>query len=120
MPHNYRLDRWKLAHLHYPEHTIRLDQSEWAERIGRHLEIDRVQAVGIASTLPFVVMASRRYRDDNLLGRAFRRLRDRTLERGWVRGLDLALCERFGEHPVARQAANDLLFVCRTPRGSGG
>lgn len=120
VPHNYRLDRLKLSHLHYPEHKIRLTHGEWARLIGGRLEILSVHAAGIVSTLPFLVMLSPRYREDNSLGRAFRHLRDRVLDRPSLHRLDGGLCERFGEHPAARFAANDLLFVCRVPGAARG
>ncbi len=119
VPQMYRLDRFKLPHLHYEEHKIRLRQEEWRELLCSELEIVQVQGVGFLSVLPYLVMFSRRYRDDNLLGRLFRRLRERTLERPALHRIDLWLSRALGDHMTLRQWTNDILFVCRRREDTG-
>ena len=119
VPQMYRLDRFKLPHLHYEEHKVRLRQEEWLELLSCELEVFETRGVGFLSVLPHLVMFSRRYRDDNVLGRLFRHLRGKTLERSALRRIDLWLSRACGSRPSLRQWANDVLFVCRRPAADG-
>ncbi len=113
VPQLYRLDRFKLAHLHYPEHKIRLTQAEWRAIIETHFEILTVQGVGYLSVLPYLPMASRHYKPDNILGRLFNRLRSRTFEKGWIKPVDLFLSRTLGKIPMFKTVSNDILFVVK-------
>ena len=115
VPQLYRLDRFKLAHLHYPEHKIRLTQAEWRTIIEAHFDIHQVQGVGYLSVLPYLHMAFRRYAPDNALGRLFNHLRSRTFERAWLKPLDLFLSRTLGRIGLFKTWSNDILFVA-TPR----
>lgn len=119
LPQLYRLDRFKLPHLHYPEHKVRLRQDEWAALLGEQLRVEHAHGLGYISMLPYLLMAHRGYRDDNNLGRAFRFLRERAIEGDGLRRLDLALTLRLGAAPSLRMWSNDVLFVCRTPADPG-
>jgi Methyltransferase domain len=119
LPQLYRLDRFKLPHLHYPEHKIRLRQDEWAALLAQKVCVEHVHGLGYVSMLPYLLMAHRGYRDDNNLGRAFRFLRERVIEGDRLRRLDLALTLGLGAAPSLRTWSNDVLFVCRTPASPG-
>lgn len=113
VPQLYRLDRFKLAHLHYPEHKIRLTQAEWRAIIETHFDIVDVQGVGYLSVLPYLPMASRHYKPDNMLGRLFDRLRSRTFEKRWIKPVDLFLSRTLGKIPMFKTVSNDILFVVK-------
>ncbi len=113
VPQLYRLDRFKLAHLHYPEHKIRLTQAEWRAIIETHFDILTVQGVGYLSVLPYLPMASRHYTPDNALGRLFNRLRSRTFEKRWIKPVDLFLSRTLGKVPMFKTVSNDILFVVK-------
>jgi len=120
LPQLYRLDRFKLPHLHYAEHKIRLHQEEWRALLAEHLRVERAHGVGYISTLPYFVMWHPGYRDDNHLGRVFRFLRERALDGAVLRRLDHAISARVGGVPGIRSWSNDVLFVCRAPARPGG
>ncbi|MGB5559819.1 MAG: hypothetical protein WBN04_17640 [Paracoccaceae bacterium] len=111
VPQLYRLDRFKLAHLHYPEHKIRLTQAEWREVIEKHFDILETQGVGYLSVLPYLPMASRRYTPENLLGRLFNHLRTHTFEKRWLKTADLFLSRTLGRVEGLKGFSNDILFV---------
>lgn len=113
VPQLYRLDRFKLAHLHYPEHKIRLTQAEWRAIIEAHFDIVDVQGVGYLSVLPYLPMASRHYKQDNILGHLFDRLRSRTFEKRWIKPVDLFLSRTLGRIPMFKTLSNDILFVVK-------
>lgn len=113
VPQLYRLDRFKLAHLHYPEHKIRLTQAEWRSIIETHFDILEVQGVGYLSVLPYLPMASRHYKPDNALGRLFSHLRSRTFEKRWIKPVDLFLSRTLGKVPMFKTMSNDILFVAK-------
>jgi hypothetical protein len=113
VPQLYRLDRFKLAHLHYPEHKIRLTQAEWRAIIETHFEVLDVQGVGYLSVLPYLPMASRHYTPENALGRLFNRLRSRTFEKRWLKPVDLFLSRTLGKVPIFKTLSNDILFVVK-------
>lgn len=117
VPQMYRLDCFKLPHLTYPEHKVRLTAREWHELLDEGLEVRNVQGVGFISTLPYLLMAHPGYRDEAPVGAMFKRLRDRTLERAPLRVVDYGLSRAIGPRRVLKRMANDLMFVCR-PRGS--
>lgn len=111
VPQWYRLDRFKLKHLHYPEHKIRLTQSEWRGVIEEHFDIKATQGLGYLSVIPYLPMASRLYTPDNRLGRLFNHLRSKTFERAWIKPLDLFLSNTLGRIPPFKYLSNDILFV---------
>lgn len=115
VPQLYRLDRFKLAHLHYPEHKIRLTQGEWRKLIEAHFDIQAIQGVGFLSVIPYLPMAFKRYTPDNALGRLFSHLRSRTFEKRWLKPLDLFLSRTLGKIKPFKHVSNDILFVA-TPR----
>jgi hypothetical protein len=111
VPQLYRLDRFKLPHLHYPEHKIRLTQAEWRSVIEEHFDILDTQGVGYLSVLPYLPMASGRYKTDNALGRMFMHLRTHTFEKRWLKPLDLFLSRTLGRLGPFKTWSNDILFV---------
>ena len=117
LPQMYRLDRFKLPHLHYPEHKIRLEQREWRAILETAFDIERVQGVGYLSVLPYLPMASRAYSPENALGRLFTFLRSRVFEWGPLKPLDTFLSNTLGRLSPFRTLSNDVLFVA-TPRAS--
>ena len=115
LPQMYRLDRFKLGHLHYPEHKIRLSQGEWRNVLSSHFDISYTQGLGYLSVLPYLVMASKRYKPDNNLGKTFNYLRGSLFEFGPLKPIDLALSNTLGKlHPL-KFISNDILFVA-TPK----
>lgn len=117
LPQMYRLDRFKLSHLHYPEHKIRLEQHEWRAILETAFEVERVQGVGYLSVLPYLPMASRAYTPDNRLGRLFTFLRSRLFEWGPLKPLDTFLSNTLGRLKPFQTMSNDVLFVA-TPRAA--
>jgi hypothetical protein len=115
VPQLYRLDRFKPAHLHYPEHKIRLTQAEWRVILGEHFDIHDTQGVGYLSVLPYLLMASSRFTPENSLGRLFNHLRSHTFEKRWLKPLDLFLSRTLGRISLFKTLSNDILFVA-TPR----
>ncbi len=115
VPQWYRLDRFKLPHLHYPEHKIRLTQKEWRRLIEEHFDIQAVQGVGYLSVLPYLPMAFKRYTPQNSLGRLFAHLRSSTFEKRWIKPVDLFLSRTLGRIGPFKHLSNDILFVA-TPR----
>ena len=111
VPQWYRLDRFKLSHLHYPEHKIRLTQAEWRRVIEQHFTITDTQGVGYLSIIPYLPMALRRYTPDNALGQLFKRLRSTTFEKRWIKPLDLFLSNTLGRIKPFKSLSNDILFV---------
>lgn len=111
VPQMYRLDRFKLKHLHYPEHKIRLTQHEWRNILGEHFNITSTQGVGYLSVLPYLPMVFRSYTPDNLLGRLFNHLRSSTFEKHWLKPLDLFLSNTLGKVMPFKYWSNDILFV---------
>ena len=117
VPQLYRLDRFKLKHLHYPEHKIRLTQQEWHTLINEHFDIKTVQGVGYLSVIPYLPMLSRRYQPGNAFGRLFGHLRSITFEKRWIKPVDLFLSNTLGRLPWFKSISNDILFVA-TPRNA--
>ncbi|MGQ7844423.1 methyltransferase domain-containing protein [Granulosicoccus sp. 3-233] len=115
VPQWYRLDRFKLAHLHYPEHKIRLTQGEWKRLIEEHFDIQTIQGVGFLSVIPYLPMAFKRYTPDNALGRLFTHMRSKTFEKRWIKPLDLFLSRTLGRIGPFKHLSNDILIVA-TPR----
>ena len=115
VPQLYRLDRLKLAHLHYPEHKIRLTQGEWRNLIEEHFDIQATQGVGFLSVIPYLPMAFKSYTPDNSLGRLFSHLRSKTFEKRWIKPVDLFLSRTLGKFGPFKHLSNDILFVA-TPR----
>jgi len=113
LPQMYRLDKYKLSHLHYPEHKIRLTQHEWRELLSHHFHIEHVHGLGFISVLPCLPMASKRYKPDNMLGKLFMHLRSHTLERQWIKWLDWKLTSVLGKSKWLNQYSNDIFFVLK-------
>ncbi len=116
LPQMYRLDRFKFKHLHYPEHKIRLRQQEWYSLLSSELKVCKRQGVGFISVIPYLVMFSRRYEQTPFLMRLFKQLREKTLEKPFLRTLDWHLSRIFGRFAPLRQWSNDVLFVCQVPK----
>lgn len=113
VPQWYRLDRFKLPHLHYPEHKIRLTRHEWQALLERHFDVVETQGVGYLSVLPYLTMAFRRYTPDNRLGRLFHHLRSKTFEKPFLKPIDLFLSRTIGRLAPFKSLSNDILFVAR-------
>ncbi len=113
LPQMYRLDRFKLSHLYYPEHKIRLTQREWCELISSHFQIERVSGFGVLSVIPYLPMASKRYRPDNRLGRLFNYLRGTFFEWPAFKPIDLWLSRWLGGIPWVNTFTNDILIVAK-------
>ncbi len=113
LPQMYRLDRFKLKHLIYPEHKIRLTQQEWRNVIEAHFDIQSVQGLGYLSVIPYLPMASKRYTADNRLGKLFMHLRSHTFEWGPLKPIDLWLSNTLGKLGFMKTLSNDFLFVAR-------
>ncbi len=113
VPQWYRLDCFKLPHLHYPEHKIRLTRHEWQALLERHFEVIETQGVGYLSVLPYLPMAFRRYTPANRLGRLFTHLRSKSFERPFLKPLDLFLSRTIGRLAPFKGLSNDILFVAR-------
>jgi SAM-dependent methyltransferase len=113
LPQMYRLDRFKLSHLHYPEHKIRLTQQEWVQVIEPHFEIESVRGFGYLSVIPYLPMASKRYTPDNRLGKLFNYLRGHFFEWGPFKPIDLWLSKMLGGIPGIKQFSNDINIVAR-------
>ena len=112
VPQLYRLDRLKLAHLHYPEHQVRLTLGEWRAIIERVTRIDRIRGIGYLSCLPYLPMLSRAYREDNRLGRLFQTLRGRVFEWGPLKPAERALTAVLGRLPGLKGWCNSSLLIC--------
>ena len=111
LPQMYRLDRFKLAHLHYPEHKIRLTQAEWREILESEFEITEVQGLGYLSVIPYLPMLSKKYKPDNRLGALFSFLRSKFFEWGPFKPADLFLSNTLGRFGPFKTMSNDILFV---------
>jgi len=113
LPQMYRLDRFKLQHLVYPEHKIRLNQSEWREILETHFTIESVQGLGYLSVIPYLPMLSKRYKADNRLGSMFNRLRSEVFEWAPLKPADLWLSNTLGKLGLMKTLSNDILFVAK-------
>lgn len=116
LPQMYRLDRFKLAHLVYPEHKIRLTQREWRSVLEAHFDVVRVQGLGYLSSMPYLPMASRHYTDDNFLGKTFGYLRSRFFEWPAFKPADLWLSNTLGKTVAFQTISNDVMFVAKPSR----
>lgn len=117
LPQMYRLDRFKLAHLHYPEHKIRLTQKEWRELIAEHFQISSVTGFGYLSVIPYLLMAFKSYKPDNKLGKLFTYLRSQFFEWPPFKPVDLLISKLIGKLPWINTWANDILIVA-TPKST--
>ena len=118
LPQMYRLDRFKPAHLHYPEHKVRLTQAEWREVLESGFDVRATQGLGYLSVLPYLPMASRRYTSENRLGRLFAHLRGHTFEWAPLKPADVWLSNTLGRMRAMQTLSNDVLFVA-SPRPAG-
>ena len=110
LPQMYRLDRFKFSHLHYPEHKIRLTQKEWRSLLSKSFRVDKVQAVGFLSVIPFIPMFFKTYKPANKLGRLFSYLRKNTMEWPLFKPIDLWLSRTLGKFKPFYFFSNDILF----------
>lgn len=113
LPQMYRLDRLKLAHLHYPEHKIRRTQQEWLGSLEKHFDILEVRGLGFLSVLPYLPMLSKKYSPENRLGKLFLHLRSKTFEHKLLKPADLFLSNTFGRIPGVNRWTNDFLVIAR-------
>ncbi len=113
LPQMYRLDRFKLKHLFYPEHKIRLTQAEWRAVLETHFDIESVQGLGYLSVFPYLPMLSKRYKPDNRLGKLFNLLRSKVFEWGPLKPADLWLSNTLGKIGFMKTISNDILFVAK-------
>ena len=113
VPQLYRLDRLKLAHLHYPEHQVRMTLGEWHAIIAPLVRVERIRGVGYLSCLPYLPMLSPRYREDNGLGRLFHTLRGRVFEWGPLKPAERVLTGVLGRVPLLKGWCNSALMICR-------
>lgn len=111
LPQMYRMDRFKLSHLHYPEHKIRLTQTEWREILETEFEITAVQGLGYLSVIPYLPMLSKQYKPDNRLGALFTYMRSKLFEWGPFKPIDLFLSNTLGRFGPFKTVSNDILFV---------
>ncbi len=119
LPQMYRLDRFKLSHLFYPEHKIRLRQDEWRKLLETQFDVERVQGLGYLSVIPYLPMASKRYTPENRLGKLFNYLRGTFFEWGPFKPADLFLSNTLGKLGLFKSLSNDVLFVAKPkPRKS--
>ncbi len=117
LPSMYRLDRFKLSHLHYPEHKVRFRPKEWRERLeenGNFRVVDHY-GLGVLSVIPYLSMALRGYTDQNFLGKIFRWLRDVACEWPGAKILDYWLTRFFGSMMGIRGFCNAGIWVCEIP-----
>jgi len=115
LPQMYRLDRFKLPHLHYPEHKIRLTQKEWSTLIGEHFTIRSVSGFGYLSVIPYLPMLSKSYQPDNRLGKMFSYMRNDLFEWSPLKPVDLVLSQMLGRIPWVNSFANDIMIIA-TPK----
>lgn len=116
LPQMYRLDRFKLPHLHYPEHKIRLTQQEWRTTLESEFDVQSVQGLGYLSVIPYLPMASKRYKPDNRLGKLFNYLRGQFFEWHPFKRADLFLSNTLGRVKLFKSVSNDLLFTASVRR----
>ncbi|SEA95505.1 class I SAM-dependent methyltransferase [Rubrimonas cliftonensis] len=112
-PQLYRLDRLKLAHLHYPEHQVRFTLAEWRAIVERAMRVEKVRGVGYLSWLCYLPMLSRNYREDNGYGRLFHALRGGFFEWSPFKPLEIALTRALGWAPFLAGWSNSSLLICR-------
>jgi len=113
LPQWYRLDCLKLSHLHYPEHKIRLTQKQWHGLLSKHFDIIETQGLGFLSVIPYLPMLSKKFTNDNRLGRLFMHLRSKTFEKPWLKPVDLFLSRTLGKCWPFHKMTNDILFVAK-------
>jgi len=113
LPQLYRMDRFKLDHLHYPEHKIRLRQDEWKSILETSFDISEVQGLGYLSVIPYLPMLSKRYKPDNRLGHLFNYLRGTFFEWQGFKPLDLWLSNTIGKLKMFKTISNDIYCIAR-------
>lgn len=112
VPQIYRLDCFKLPHLHYPEHQVRFTSIEWASLVGRNFEIQKTQTASYLTGLPYWLMLSSRYRDNNTLGKTFKYIRNKMNRYQWLEQLDQYFVTKWGGNPLLYSLSNGLIFEC--------
>jgi len=116
VPQMYRLDRFKLSHLRYDEHKVRLTRDEWLTLISQHINVRSVLGVGYLSVIPHLLMFCRRYSETNYLGMLFRIVRERILELPFLKPADYRLSLLLSTLSAFDTLSNDILFVCDAKR----
>lgn len=112
VPQIYRLDCFKLPHLHYIEHRVRFNSIEWASIVGKDLQIKKARAASFLTGLPHLLMASRHYTESNTLGQAFKYVRSKMNRSKLLEKLDSKWVNRWGENPLMFPIGNGLIFEC--------
>jgi SAM-dependent methyltransferase len=115
LPQMYRLDALKPSHLHYPEHKVRFQASEWISILSKYFHIKEITGVSYVSVLPYLIMFNRFYREDNILGKIFKF--SRTALRGQrIFEFDSKLTKHLGKHPFFIPFSNSVLYRCQVRR----
>lgn len=117
VPQLYRLDRLKLSHLRYPEHTVRFTLDEWATIVRRGADISEIRGIGYISCLPYLPMLSPWYQDDNGHGRLFRYLRGTAFEWEPLKSVEVFLTYLLGS--TVQGWCNSSLLVLRPEQNEG-
>jgi SAM-dependent methyltransferase len=118
VPQMYRLDRFKLAHLHYTEHKVRFTLYEWTSLLTDHLRIIDTHGIGYLSVLPYLVMFVPSYKEDGILGHVFLKTRKILSSFPILRKIDLHLTNVIGKGRHFEGLSNSVLLVCRTKGAS--
>lgn len=113
VPQMYRLDRFKLKHLYYPEHKVRLTLEEWQNIVSQDFEIEQQIGIGYISVLPYLIMFLPFYSEHGWTGSVFKKSRNILSKSGKIRQLDYFLSRKSQDNLFACRLANDALFVCR-------
>jgi hypothetical protein len=113
VPQLYRLDRLKLAHLHYPEHQVRMTLGEWRAVIGRATRVVRARGIGYLSCLPYLPMLNPWYEEGNRWGRLFQRLRGQVFEWPPLKPAERAVTAVLGRLPPLKGWCNSTLLICQ-------
>lgn len=113
IPQMYRLDRFKLNHLSYPEHKVRLDLSEWEDLIKQNFVIKQQMGIGYISVLPYLVMFFPFYNENGWTGAIFKWLRNELSKFTSLRKMDHFLSRIRKNKGLFCQFSNSVLFVCQ-------
>jgi len=109
-PQNYRLDQFKLSHLYYPEHKVRLHFREWQVLLESQFRIVSTRGIGYLSVLPYLLMAYPGYQENNAWGRLFHYVRDKLMIGPLCKHLDLGVTRLLNRVTPLRILANGVFF----------
>ncbi len=112
-PQMYRLDRFKLSYLHYPEHTVRMSLAEWKEIISKHISIEQTLGAGYVSVLPYLLMFLPNYKEDKILGKIFKKVRSLISAQKSLYEVDYYLSKTLGKREAFVDLANSVVLVCK-------